>query len=117
MDIKRHLERRETLAYWPAEAVGNGEAVGLVTNLSEEGIQIHSEHGFRKGQKLAIRIRVDVAQAGTDHITVDVENIWSSASSVGGLHHAGFRIIKMSDRARSSLIALTDAFSYRSAAR
>jgi hypothetical protein len=114
MERQRHLERRETLAYWPAEAVENGEAVGLVTNLNEAGIQIHSAHGFLKGQKLAIRITVDVAQAGTDHISLSVENVWSSRSSVAGLYHAGFRIIDISDSARLSVRALIEAFSYTS---
>ena len=84
MVIHRHLERRETLAYWPAEIAENGETVGLITNLNEEGLQIHSDHGFIKGQKLSIRIAVDVAQAGKDHISVCVENVWSAVSSVGG---------------------------------
>ena len=114
MVIHRHLERRETLAYWPAEIAENGETVGLITNLNEEGLQIHSDHGFIKGQRLSIRIAVDVAQAGKDHISVCVENVWSAVSSVGGLTHAGFKIIDLSDSARLSLRSLMETFSYTS---
>jgi len=70
MQKQRHLERRETLAYWPATDTGKGESVGLVTDLTEEGIHLHSKHGFLKGQTLTIRIAVDALLAGTDHISL-----------------------------------------------
>ncbi|MBI3987510.1 MAG: PilZ domain-containing protein [Lentisphaerae bacterium] len=112
MDKQRHLERRETLAYWPAEDTVKGEHVGLVTNLTEEGIQIHSKHAFPKGQRLSIRIAVDATLIGTDHISVVVENVWCSASGVPGLNHAGFRIVDISDTARKGIRDLLWAFSY-----
>jgi hypothetical protein len=112
MQSLRHLERRETLTSWPAEDIENGEAVGLLTNLHEEGVQIHSEHRFLKGETLTIRITVDAMLAGTPHISVVVENVWSSDRYVGGLHPAGFRIVDISDKARKSVRALIAAFSY-----
>ena len=109
---ERHRERRETLAYWPAEDVEKGEAVGLVTNLSEEGVQIHSKHEFLKGQTSTIRITVDAMLTGTDHISLVIENVWCRASGVPDLYHTGFKIVDISDMARRGLRNLLQAFSY-----
>ena len=100
MEDQRHVDRRETLAHWPAQDTDTGEAVGLVTNLSEKGIEIHSKHGFTKGQMLTIRMAVDAKLCGTDHISMVVENVWCRASGVAGLFHAGFKIVDISDRAK-----------------
>jgi hypothetical protein len=112
MDEQRHFDRRETLAYWPATDMEKGESVGVVTNLSEKGVEIHSKHGFVKGQTLTIRIAVDAKLCGTDHISLVVENVWSRASGVAGLFHAGFRSVDISDRAKRALRNLMAAFSY-----
>lgn len=112
MDGRRHLERRETLGYWPAEQEGTGESVGLVTDLSNEGVQIHSKHRFVKGQKLTLRIVVDPKLGGTDHITLTVENAWCRTSGVPDLFHAGFKIVSISEAAREHLHRLLEAFSY-----
>jgi hypothetical protein len=109
---ERHRERRETLAYWPAKDAEKGEAVGLVTNLSEEGIQIHSKHEFRKGQVITMRITVDPKLAKTDHISLVIENVWCRASEVHGLYHAGFRTVGISNTAKKGLRNLFQAFSY-----
>jgi len=108
----RLRERRETLAYWPAKNAENGKAVGLVSNLTEDGIQILSKHGFRKGQMLAIQISVITKLAGADHISLVIKNVWSRASGISGLYHSGFRIVDMSDVARGTLINLINSFSY-----
>ena len=112
MNKQRHIERRETLAYWPAQNIDNGEAVGLVTDLSEEGIQIHSKHEFIKGKRLDIRIAVDAKLMGTDHITLIIENVWCRASAVPDLYHAGFKIVDISVREKNNLKSLLQAFSY-----
>ena len=112
MSSKRHKERRETLAYWPARDVKKGEPVGLVSNLNDEGVQIHSKHSFRKGEILTIRIAVEPMLAGTDRITLVVENVWCRASGLSGLHHAGFKIVDISALARRSLSKLLESFSY-----
>lgn len=108
----RHAERRETLAYWPAEDDEKGESVGLVTDLSEEGICVHGVHGFTKGQMLTLRIAVDKKMSGTSHITLRVRNAWSRASAVPGLYHAGFKIVEISDEARKAIRNLLQSFSY-----
>ena len=112
MDEQRHFDRRETLAYWPVQQTEKGEAVGLVTNFSREGIQIHSKHTFSKGEILTIQIAVDAIFAGADNITMVVENAWCHASRVENLYHAGFKIMDISDRAKQSLRNLIEAFSY-----
>jgi hypothetical protein len=109
---KRHRERQETLGYWPATETGKGESVGLVTNLTEDGIQIHSKHDFLKGQILTIRISVDAMLAGTDHISLVIENVWCRASGISDLYYAGFKIIDISETAKRSLMNLFQAFSY-----
>ena len=112
MHKERHLERRETLAYWPAKDAETGEAVGLVRDLTEEGVQMHSEHDFVVGHTFTMRIAVDATLAGTDKISLLVEVIWCSRSGVPGLYHAGFKIMDISDKARRSIRALIQAFSY-----
>jgi len=108
----RQRERRETLAYWPVEDMEKGEAVGLVTNLSEDGIQIHSKHDFRKGQVLTIRIAVDARLSGTNQICLVVENVWCRTSGLKTLYHAGFKIVDISEAATRGLRNLLAAFSY-----
>jgi hypothetical protein len=109
---ERHSERRETLGYWPVEDTDSGEAVGLVTNLNEEGVQVHSRHGFSKGQVLTIRIEASTGPAGASPIALLVENAWCRASGVPGLYHAGFKVVGISDRARRGIKNLLQAFSY-----
>ena len=108
----RHRERRETLAYWPVEDTEKSEAVGLVTDLSAEGIQIHSNHKFRKGKALTVRIAVDAALIGTDHISLVIQNVWCRASGIHGLYHTGFKIVEISETERRNLQKLFQAFSY-----
>lgn len=108
----RHLERRETLAHWQARAEESGESVGLVSDMNLEGINIHSDHEFTKGQQISLRITVDPKICGTDHIVLLVENVWSHRSGVSHLYHAGFRIITLSSEARVCLNKLLLAFSY-----
>lgn len=112
MKAHRNRERRETLGYWPAEDAENGQAVGLVTNLTEEGLQIHSRHGFLKKQVLTVRIKVDAIPAGKDTISLVIENVWSRPSGVPGLYHAGFKVLAASTKAKRSLRNLFKAFSY-----
>ena len=108
----RHLERRETLAYWPALEEQNGEAVGLVTNLSEEGISIHSHVQFEYGHRLNIRVPVDPALAGYSFLHLHIENMWCHSSGVKGTFHSGFKIINLSNEAREGIQKLLTAFSY-----
>ena len=112
MQRKRYLERRETLAYWPAADTAKGETVGLVTDLTEKGIRIHSKHGFLKGEVLTIRIAVDAQLAGADHILLTIENVWCRASGLPDLYHGGFKIVKISDKAKAGIRNLLQAFSY-----
>jgi hypothetical protein len=109
---KRHAERRETLAYWPAKSEADGRAIGLVTDLSEDGLGIHSEHGFRKGQTVAIRIAADPGLSGMASIPLVVRNVWCHPSGVDPLFHSGFRVVKISAKARACLHRLEEAFSY-----
>jgi hypothetical protein len=109
---QRHRERRETLAYWPVRDAEKGEAVGLVTDISDEGMQIHSEHGFAKGETLKVRITLDTKLVGTDRISAVIENVWCQPSGLSGLYHAGFKVVNMSDKAKLSLRKLMEVFSY-----
>lgn len=112
MNKIRHAERRETLAYWPARDEQSGESVGLVTDLSEEGISIHSQTGFEPGQRLNLRMSVDQKLAGLQVIHLHVENIWCHPSGVSGSFHSGFKLINLSFEARDGIRRLVTAFSY-----
>jgi hypothetical protein len=112
MKTIRHLERRETLAYWPASDEQCGESAGLVTNLNEEGISIHSPHPFEPGHRLNIRVQVDPQMAGHPFIHLHVENVWCRPSGMSGIYHAGFRLVNVSPEAREEIQKLLTAFSY-----
>ena len=112
MSGRRHAVRRETLAYWPVEREDSGEAVGLVTDMSEIGLHLHSKHRFVKGRKLTVRIMADPKLSGGDHITLQIKNAWCRRSEVSDLYHSGFIIVKMSPEARRELHRLLQAFSY-----
>lgn len=112
MDAKRHAERRETLAYWPARDDDTGEAVGLVTDVSESGVNLHSKHAFSPGEKLTVRIAINPKLTGTDHITLHIENVWCRRSGVPELYHAGFTLFDVSTAAKQGIRNLLQAFSY-----
>lgn len=112
MKGQRHRERRETLAYWPVEDAKKGEAVGLVTDISDEGMQIHSKHEFAKGETMTVRIALNAKLTGISTISAVVENVWCQPSAVDGLYHAGFKVVDMSDRAKLSVRKLLELFSY-----
>ena len=108
----RHLERRETLAYWPALDEQTGESAGLVTNLSEEGISIHSQSQFEVGQKLNLRVSVDPEIAGHPFLHLHIENAWCHPSGISGTYNAGFKIRNLSDESREGILQLLTTFSY-----
>ena len=109
---ERHLERRETSAHWPARQDVSGTVVGLVADMSTEGIGIHSEHGFTKGQQLALRVSVDERLCGQDHLCLTVENVWCQRHAASGLYHAGCKIVELSRQARVCIERLMMEFSY-----
>ena len=108
----RHQERVETLAYWPVSDVEKNKVVGLVTNLTDEGLHLHSPHEFPKGRVMTLRIILDPRLTGLDYISLVVENVWCSASSTRGLYHAGFKIVDMTDDAKRQLRELFQLYSY-----
>ena len=112
MDGTRHLERRETLAYWPAQQEETGEKVGLVTDITEQGINLHSETEFPKGRRLHLRIATDRETAGVDHVSLQVQNVWCRKSEVGNIYHSGFKILEISKEAQQALQQLLRAFSF-----
>lgn len=108
----RHTERRETLAYWPARDEQSGESMGLVTDLSEEGISIHSQSNFEPGQRLNIRVAVDPKLTGLHYLHLHVENAWCHPSGMAGSFHSGFKLINLSPEAREGIMRLIASFSY-----
>ncbi len=110
--MTRHLERRETSAHWTARQDATGNAVGLVADMSTEGIGIHSDHGFTKGQQLSLRVSVDASLCGHDHLCLQVENVWCQRNGASGLYHAGCKIVALSKQARLCIERLMTAFSY-----
>ena len=112
MNTLRHIERRETLAYWPARDEQSGESVGLVTDISTNGINIHSHEPFEHGHKLNIRMSVDPNLSGSRVIHLHVVNVWSQLSGISGHYHAGFKIVDLSADAREAILKLLSGFSY-----
>lgn len=112
MNRLRHTERRETLAYWPARDEQSGESVGLITDLSEEGINIHSQSQFEQGQRINIRVAVDPKLTGRHSLHLHVEAVWSHPSEVVGSFHSGFKLLNLSAEAREGIQKLLSSFSY-----
>ena len=108
----RHTERRETLAYWPARDEQSGESVGLVTDLSEEGVSLHSQSSFEPGHRFNLRMAVDPKLAGVTVIHLHVETIWCQPSGIAGCFHSGFKLLNASFETRDAIRKLLTAFSY-----
>jgi hypothetical protein len=108
----RHAERRETLAYWPAREEQTGESVGLVTNLSEEGINIHSQHPFERGQRINLRVTVEPKLSGLHHLHLHAENAWCHPSGMPGYFQAGFKLVNLSADMREGILKLLTSYSY-----
>ncbi len=112
MHETRHLERRETLAHWPVRQDDTGTSVGLVSDMSTEGIQIHSDHVISKGQQLSLCVSVEPKLCGRDQLCLQVENVWCQRSGASGLYHAGCKIVALSRQARLCIERLMMGFSY-----
>ena len=112
MKSQRHLERRESLAYWHASQQHTGKLVGLVTELTDEGVNIHSRQSFMKGQTLSIKVNLDLELCGKDEILIRIKNVWCRRSEMSGIYHAGFEILKISDDDREAIRKLLESFSY-----
>jgi hypothetical protein len=108
----RHSDRRETFAYWPAHNEYTGKKVGMVTNISDEGIQIHSEVPFETDQIIPLRLAPPSHLTGAKEIRLTVQNVWCWPAATAGLYHGGFKILRASPVARKALQKLKDAFSY-----
>lgn len=108
----RRSERRETLAYWEARRADNGAPAGRVSNITPEGLNLHTTHPFLPGDQLRLRILLDRAMAGAEHIDVDIENAWCRPTEDPAVFHAGFKILKISDAARKVVERLLAEFSY-----
>jgi hypothetical protein len=112
MPNTRHSDRRETFAYWPAHNEFTGKPLGMVTNISEEGIQLHSEDPFDKDQIIPLRLAPPANLTGAREILLTVQNVWCWPAVNPALYHAGFKIIRATPLARKALQKLKDAFSY-----
>lgn len=112
MQKLRHTERRETLAYWPARQEETGESVGLVTDLSEEGISIHSTCQFEPGHRINIRVAVDPKLTGLHFLHLHIENVWCHPSGIAGSYHSGFKLVNLAPEAQDGIRKLIASFSY-----
>lgn len=112
MQGKRRSQRRETLAQWPVKNAENGETVGWVINISDEGMQIQTRRKFARKETLTVHLTLDPRLIGTGQISVVIENVWCQVSSIKGRFKAGFRIIDISERAKTSIRKLMDLFSF-----
>lgn len=112
MNRLRHTERRETLAYWTARDEQSGDPIGLVTDLSEEGINLHSQTSFAPGQRLNVRITAEPGLTGLHCLHLHAENVWCHSSGITGMFHAGFRLRNLSAESREGIRKLLTHFSY-----
>jgi len=112
MQTNRHLQRRETLAFWPAHHAVTGELIGTVVDLTEEGLMLHSLRTFRTGEELTIHMAVDKRLTGVPQLSFHIINMWCKANEVENLYHAGFRITHLEDASRVGIRDLLQAFSY-----
>lgn len=112
MHEKRHLQRRETLAFWPVHHAETGELLGTVADLTEEGLQLHSLRTFRVGESVNIHMAVDKKLTGVPQLNFHIINVWCKENEVENVCHAGFRITHLSDVSRVGIRDLLAAFSY-----
>lgn len=112
MKSRRHLERRESLAYWHAHQEHTGKLLGLVTELTDEGVNIHSRRSFMKGQTFSIKVNLDMELSGKEEIRLKIKNVWCRRSEMSGIYHAGFEILNISDEDRNAVRKLLESFSY-----
>ncbi len=108
----RQSDRRETLAYWPAFNEYTGKKVGLLTDISEGGIQLHSEAPFLPDQRISLVISPPSPLTGAKEIRFTVQTIWCRPAIEPHLYHAGFKIVRITPRARAALEKLQNAFSF-----
>jgi PilZ domain len=112
MHEKRHLPRRETLAFWPAHHAETGELIGTVADLTEEGLMLHSLRTFQTGEELNIHMAVDKRLTGVPQLSFHITNVWCKENRLDNLTRAGFRITHLSDVSRVGIRDLLEAFSY-----
>jgi len=102
----RHIQRRETLAFWPAHDSVTGELISTVADLTEEGLMLHSSRPYRVEEVLDIRL------IGIPQMEFHLINMWCKENETENLYHAGFRITHLSDASRVGIRDLLQAFSY-----
>jgi hypothetical protein len=112
MTKTRQIDRLETFAYWPAHNEFTGKKVGMLTNISDAGIQLHSEVPFTADQIIPLRLAPPSNMTGVKEILLTVQNVWCWPAVNPKLYHAGFKIIRATYTARKALKKLEDAFSY-----
>jgi hypothetical protein len=113
----RRRIRQETLTQWPAEDTERGEDIGVVTNITDEGLQLLGEREFSEGETFLMQMKVDSRMVGADSISFMVENVWCSSNSRSDSYRAGFKIVHMSEMAKRGLKNLFSSFSYASPTR
>ncbi|MEI6808815.1 MAG: PilZ domain-containing protein [bacterium] len=96
MKEKRSTERRETYEYWTVTETATGRRIGVVIDLTREGLRLHCEEIIPSGKLIQVTVHIDKKIAGTDKIDLELRCRWCRKTRVSHLNAVGFAIVSPS---------------------
>jgi hypothetical protein len=109
---RRAQERRETLSYWKVFDAQSERLLGRLTNVTTEGLQVHSEQPIPENADYHIRIETPEDITGYGRVFINARSMWCQKNPMTDLYSAGFKITGQLPEYVDAVRRLIEHFSY-----
>ncbi len=108
--LKRHEKRSHLLYYLPIHDSGNGERLGVLGDLSRDGLLLVGPRPYQPGQRLHLRIQGEPGSelAGDIALEVTGEVRWSAPDANPAYTATGIRLLESDAETRRQLEELLE---------
>ncbi len=107
---KRRLDRKKTRQELRVVNSMNGELLGVVANLHEEGFMLLGAIGVKEGGVYQTQLVFTEPVDGRESLQLGVECLWLNETDVGTQMWAGFHIIDVADADKALIPKLVEQF-------
>ncbi|HUT62344.1 MAG TPA: PilZ domain-containing protein [Anaerolineae bacterium] len=88
----------------------SGNYTGRLVDITMNGIRILNEKPFDTGTEYSFRLDLTKVMSFEQHVDFDAECIWQEREFSSGVYNSGFKIIKITKKARGIIPLLIEQF-------